>query len=86
MVKGQVLADGPVMWGGAAGDYDNDGDQDLFVTIGGNERDGDGLDFLYRNDNGVLVDVSGEAMMTEMSNEDLIDLVRLDMARAVDMT
>lgn len=69
-VQGQVLADGPVMWGGAAGDYDNDGDQDLFVTIGGNERDGDGLDFLYRNDNGVLVDVSGEAKVWATDAQD----------------
>lgn len=56
--QGQILGDGPVMWGGTAGDFDNDGDQDLYVTIGGNERDGDGLDFLFRNDNGVLVDIS----------------------------
>ncbi|RKY16838.1 MAG: hypothetical protein DRQ55_17165, partial [Planctomycetota bacterium] len=33
----QVLLDGPIAWGAAAADYDNDGDYDIMVTIGGNE-------------------------------------------------
>ncbi len=56
---GQVLSQGEVMWGGTAGDADNDGDIDLYVTIGGNERGGDGLDYFFRNDGtGTLVDKS----------------------------
>ena len=40
--------------GGAVGDYDNDGDEDLYVTCYGPNR-------LYRNDSGKFVEVSGPA-------------------------
>lgn len=42
------------MMGAAAGDFDNDGDQDLFICgVGGGH--------LYRNDNGHFVDITNEA-------------------------
>jgi hypothetical protein len=44
----QVLTADTVSWGGVAFDYDNDGDYDLFVSVGANE--GIGLDHLFRND------------------------------------
>lgn len=40
--------------GAAIGDYDNDGDSDLYITAVGPNR-------LYRNDNGVFTDVTAEA-------------------------
>jgi len=40
--------------GCACGDYDNDGDVDLFISAVGS-------DMLFRNDGGVFVDVTGEA-------------------------
>jgi len=43
----QVLVTGRLAWGGAAADYDNDGDYDLFIATGANE--GVGLDYLFRN-------------------------------------
>ncbi len=62
----QLLLNDELAWGGAAADYDNDGDYDLFISNGGNE--GVGYDFLFRNmwiENGEttlsFVDVSEEA-------------------------
>ena len=57
--KTQVLHIGEIAFGGSAIDYDNDGDVDLFVSVGGQE--GIGLDYLYRNDAGYLTDVSEES-------------------------
>ncbi|MEQ1500697.1 MAG: CRTAC1 family protein [Myxococcota bacterium] len=45
--KGPLLTDGHVSWSGAPGDVDNDGDIDLFVAGGGNEKPD--RDLLYRN-------------------------------------
>ncbi|MFT5460783.1 MAG: hypothetical protein ACI9K2_007303 [Myxococcota bacterium] len=56
----QVLADRGVLWGATAGDIDNDGDVDLFASVGGNESSG--VDRLFRNDGaGVFTDVSERA-------------------------
>jgi hypothetical protein len=57
--KGQVLIKGDIAFTAAAADYDNDGDEDLFIGIGGQE--GIGLDHLFRNSGGVFTDVSGGA-------------------------
>lgn len=46
-------------WAGAAADYDNDGDVDLFVGVGGLE--GVGFDLLLRNDAGLFTDVTQAA-------------------------
>jgi len=71
----QELFDGKTAWGGAAADYDNDGDYDLFVACGGNEHACD--DMLFQNqfiETGTLsfVDVTAEAgVATYLPNEDL---------------
>ena len=59
--KGQVLGKGEIFFTASVADYDNDGDLDLFVGIGGQE--GIGLDYLFRNDGGVFVDVSETAQI-----------------------
>jgi len=43
----QVLLKGEVAWGASAADYDNDGDYDLFITLGGNESTG--YNHLFKN-------------------------------------
>jgi len=43
----QMMPEITYAWGGAAADYDNDGDIDLFVAAGGNECDE--FDYLYQN-------------------------------------
>lgn len=59
---GPILGEGEVMWGGAAADVDNDGDIDLYVTLGGNEKGGEGLDRFFLNDGqGGFVDRSALA-------------------------
>ena len=42
-----LLLNRDLAWGAAAADYDEDGDIDLFISIGGNE--GIGLDVMFRN-------------------------------------
>ena len=60
--RGQVLFEQQVAFTASAADIDNDGDQDLFVGIGGQE--GIGLDYLFKNEGGVFVDVSRQAGAT----------------------
>ncbi len=57
--KGQVLLSGHIAFTAMAVDFDNDGDQDLFIGQGGQESIG--FDYLFRNDDGVFVDVSTPA-------------------------
>jgi hypothetical protein len=57
--RGQVLLRGEIAFSATSVDYDNDGDPDLFIGVGGQE--GIGLDYLFRNDAGVLVNVSAQA-------------------------
>jgi len=53
-------------YGGGAvfGDYDNDGDLDVYVPVGGWERPG--MNMLLRNDRGKLTDVAGAANLTNV--------------------
>jgi hypothetical protein len=43
----QVLVTGKFAWGASTADYDNDGDYDIYISVGGNE--GIGFDYLFRN-------------------------------------
>lgn len=60
---GTVLFAGDIAWGAVAGDVDEDGDPDLYVTFGGNEFDGEGVSRLMRND-GV---VDGRVVFTDVT-------------------
>jgi enediyne biosynthesis protein E4 len=51
--------------GGIFGDYDNDGDLDLFIPIGDPIENESGLDVLLRNDRGVFRDVTRAAGLTD---------------------
>ena len=55
----QVLLEGAFAWGGAASDFDNDGDLDLFVSGGGNETAEH--DRLFRNDGTHWTDITEQA-------------------------
>ncbi|NIR51514.1 T9SS type A sorting domain-containing protein [candidate division KSB1 bacterium] len=51
LITGPLATDTACSWGGAAGDYDNDGDLDLYVANMGNFNGPPGqVNFLYRND------------------------------------
>jgi hypothetical protein len=52
--------------GCAIGDYDNDGDQDIYITVGAQQGKGAGLNRLYQNNgNGSFIDVALEANVTD---------------------
>ena len=59
--KGQVLIQGEIAFTTTAFDFDNDGDPDMFIGIGGQENIG--LDHLFRNDAGVFTDISEQAQI-----------------------
>ncbi|NCG18578.1 MAG: hypothetical protein GWP91_06160 [Rhodobacterales bacterium] len=58
--EGQVLSRGRLGWSLGAADFDNDGDADLMIANGGNEAPD--LNQLFRNDDGVLVDVTSDVV------------------------
>ena len=67
-VAAQVGLDNPRRAGIVPGDYDNDGDLDLFITVVGDDDffdpdpDDQGIDMLYRNEGGgVFIDVAKQA-------------------------
>jgi enediyne biosynthesis protein E4 len=66
---GQVFADDEDLqawWGGTAADYDNDGDQDVFIAFGGNDQLG--TDRFLRND--LLADRSNaDAPFSEVADQ-----------------
>ncbi len=45
---GQIITTEEVYWGGVVGDFDNDGDPDVFVSVGGNELKASNV--WFRND------------------------------------
>ena len=60
---GGTLADMGLGTGAAWFDYDNDGDQDLYVTMR------TGANFLYQNNGGVFTDVAAAAGVQDASND-----------------
>ncbi len=59
----QILLQNEKGWGAASADFDNDGDYDIFVTVGGNE--GPGLDFLFQN----MLMESGQLRFRDVSKQ-----------------
>ena len=47
------------------GDYDNDGDRDLFVAIGSTTRSLGARDYLFRNDHGKFTEIAQEAGLSD---------------------
>ena len=60
ITSGSFVNDGGQSWSASWGDYDNDGDPDLFVTNTGNQNN-----FLYRND--------GNFNFTKITNDTLVN-------------
>ena len=67
-----VSAVSPKSKGGGAvfGDYDNDGDLDLYVPVGSFRAEEADLDMLLRNDRGVLTNVARQAGLTDSLSSD----------------
>jgi hypothetical protein len=68
--KDITLESGIIRWGDlhgcAIGDYDNDGDQDIYVTVGARRGKGSGSNRLYKNNGeGMFNDVASEAGVTD---------------------
>lgn len=58
------LADSVQTWSSAWGDFDNDGDQDVFVGASSFSKGGHKL---MRNDNGIFVDITAASGLNEMT-------------------
>jgi len=70
----EIGLDNPRYEGIVPGDYDNDGDLDIFITVSGNrwddpDPDDQGIEMLYRNEgNGVFTDAAKEAGVQTSQN------------------
>jgi len=73
VTEGPVVTDGGSSIGGTWGDYDNDGDPDLFVT-----NRTSSLNFLYRNDAGTLVRILDGPVGTDMDDSNMSTWVDVD--------
>lgn len=62
LTTGPLVQDGGKTMSASWGDYDNDGDQDVFLA---NDKGNDGL---FRNDNGVFVKISGSPVTSSGGN------------------
>ena len=86
VTEGPIAADAAISSKAAWGDYDNDGDLDLFVANGGTFSGNEEVPFLYRNDDGHLVRVMREPLVQhpfsgsdvawfDMDNDGDLDLI-----------
>ena len=62
----ETLSETDLFWAGAAGDYDNDGDWDIFQANGGNEQDE--IDRLWRNE-AIMGSDPGPGGFTEVASQ-----------------